>query len=415
MERRTPGRIARSLGGARGRGRVLGLVATLAVVGVALAGCSGYSPYSQIDPKTDRAEDIHFLYQIIFWAALVVFVGVQAAIVYVVLRYRRRNDDRPEQVHGNTRLEMAWTIIPAVILLAVFIPTAQIIYRHAAADEQAEFTVDVYGKQWWWEIHYPDIPVDPADEGQDGLCADAPGQPPRCLITANEVRLPANTDVVFNLRSNNVIHSFWVPQLSGKMDVIPGHDNQLSFTTREPGEYWGLCAEFCGTAHAWMRFKVQVMPQEEFDAWVEAWRQPPAVADANPSTPDVIDPPAAFGACLACHNINGTSARVAAVGINAPPNSVAAGPNLTLLACRDFIGAGVLENTEDGLRTWLKHTDDVKDGVYMPNYYENGTINDQQVEELIQYLRSLQPEGGCPPEYPVGGEIVSAGLAEPTD
>lgn len=406
MERRTPGPIARArgeTGRGRGIGRGVPLVAMLAIVGLILAGCGANQPYSSIDPKTPKAADIQFLYEIVFWGALIVFVGVQAAIVYTVLRYRRRGDERPEQVHGNTRLEMAWTIIPAVILLAVFIPTAQTIYSHAAADERATFEVDVYGKQWWWEIHYPDIPANPNDE------ASGP------LITANELRLPADTDVAFNLRSNNVIHSFWVPQLSGKMDVIPGHDNRMSFRTTEPGEYWGLCAEFCGSAHAWMRFKVQVVPQEEFDAWVAAWRQPPPVADARPDTPDVVDPPAAFGTCLACHNINGATAPPALTGIEAPPNSVGAGPNLTLFACRDFVGAGVLENTEEGLRTWLTHTDDVKDGVYMPNYYENGTITDEQVEELVQYLLSLQPEGGCPAEGRVGGELADPTLVEPTE
>jgi len=127
----------------------------------------------------------------------------------------------------------------------------------------------------------------------------------------------------------------------------------------------------------------------------------------------VAEVPASFGACLLCHNITGTNANIAQSGIRANPNSVQAGPNLTLFACRDFVGAGVLENTEDGLRTWLKHTDDVKDGVYMPNYYEQGIIDDAAVEELVTYLRSLQPEGGCPPEQAVGGEIADPALAEP--
>ena len=399
MERRAPGGTT----GQRGVGRVLSLLAVVVVLGLLLAGCGANQPYSTIDPKSDRAADIQGLYRIIFWGALIVFIGVQAAIVYVVLRFRRRNEDRPEQVHGNTRLEMAWTIIPAVILLVIFIPTARTIYEHAAAsDREGAFEIDVYGKQWWWEVHYPGVPANLSD----------PAAGP--LVTANEVRLPADTDVVFNLRSNNVIHSFWVPQLSGKTDVFPGHDNRLGFRTGEPGEFWGLCAEFCGSAHAWMRFKVQVVPQAEFDAWVDAWRTPPAF-DSKPETADVAEAPAAFGTCLACHNVNGTNARAARTGIEAQPNSLGAGPNLTLLACRDFIGAGVLENTEDGLRTWLKHTNDVKEGVYMPNYYENGTIDDAQVEELVSYLRSLQPAGGCPAEYPVGGEISNPAMVEPTN
>jgi cytochrome c oxidase subunit 2 len=125
--------------------------------------------------------------------------------------------------------------------------------------------------------------------------------------------IPQGADVVFHLRSNNVIHSFWVPQLSGKRDVIPGHDNKLQFTADKVGEYFGECTEFCGGAHAWMRFKVLVVPQAEFDAWVQAMRQPPAV-DGRPETADVIEAPAAFGTCLACHRINGTNAVIAARG-----------------------------------------------------------------------------------------------------
>ena len=187
-----------------------------------------------------------------------------------------------------------------MILLVLFIPTAQVIFEHAAAAEVEDgFRVDVFGKQWWWEISYPDIPAN----------ADDPAQGP--LITANEVLLPVGANVVFNLQSNNVIHSFWVPQLSGKMDVMPGHDNRLQFVAEKPGDYWGECAEFCGGSHAWMRFKVKVVPQEEFDAWVEAWRTPPTT-DANPETADVVEAPAAFGACLACHRISGTNAQIAA-------------------------------------------------------------------------------------------------------
>ena len=223
-------------------------------------------PYSHIAPQTDKAEDIQTLYKITFWAALIVFIGVQAAILYTALRFRRRNEDRPEQVHGSRKLEIAWTVIPAVILLVLFIPNAQVIFKHAAAEQGPDkFDVDVIGKQWWWEFRYRDIPADP----------DNPDAGP--LVTANEALLPVGADVVFHVTSNNVIHSFWVPQLSGKVDVVPGHDNPLQFVASTPGDYFGECAEFCGAAHAWMRFKVKIVPEENFDAWVTAWRTPPDV------------------------------------------------------------------------------------------------------------------------------------------
>ena len=372
--------------------RALPLLALAIIALLVLAGCGDEQPYSHVNPRTEKASDIQWLYKVTFWAALVVFVGVQAVIVYTALRFVRRSDERPEQVHGNRRLELAWTIIPAVVLLVIFIPTAQVIYDHAAAEEDADFVVDVYGKQWWWEIHYPQY------EGAN------PNNPEEPLVTANEVRLPQGADVVFNLYSNNVIHSFWVPQLSGKTDVIPGHGNKLQFTADTPGEYFGECAEFCGAAHAWMRFKVIVQPREEFDAWVAAWRQPPPV-DANPQTADVVEAPPAFGACIACHNISGTNAQLARSGLGADPKSEGAGPNLTLLACRDVIAAGLLENNRENLVTWLMHTDEVKEGVYMPNYVENGSITPEQAEELADYLMQLQPAGGCPPDQPVGGDI----------
>lgn len=393
MRLRAPGRFSGRSGRRGGVARAFPLVALLAVVGLVLAGCGEASPYSQITPRTEKASDIQWLYELIFWLAALVFVGVQAFIIYTVLRWRRRNEDRPEQIHGNRRLELAWTIIPAVVLLAIFIPTAQVIFDHAAAEEEADFVVDVYAKQWWWEFHYPDIP----------------GVNEKPVITANEVRIPQGADVVFNLRSNNVYHAFYVPQLSGKNDVVPGHNNKMQFVADTPGEYFGECTEYCGIAHAWMRFKVIVEPEENFNAWVAAYRQPPPVADARPETADVVEAPASFGTCLACHNISGTNAVAAQDGYQANVLSQGAAPNLTLLGCRDHIGAGVLENNRDNLIQWLKNTKEVKSGTYMPNYYQPaeqgglGAINDQQVEELADYLLSLKPAGGCPPEQPVGG------------
>ena len=396
----------------RGAARWPRVAPFLALIGIllVLSGCSpqDVQPYSHIWPQTNKADDIQELYKIIFWAALIVFIGVQLAIVYTAIRFRRRGDARPEQVHGSRKLEIAWTVIPAVILLVIFIPTARVIFAHAAAVEADNaFRVDVIGKQWWWEISYPDIPAN----------EDDPEAGP--LITANEVILPVGANVVFNLGSNNVVHSFWVPQLSGKTDVIPGHDNRLQFDARQVGEYFGECAEFCGAAHAWMRFKVKIVEPEAFDAWVEAWRTPPTT-EGNPETADVVEVPAAFGACLACHRVNGTNAQIAPQGIAANPGYEdpltreavpGPGPNLTLLACRDTIAAGLLENTPENMETWLKRTDEVKEGVYMPNYYDAGQIDDQQVAELTEYLESLKPAEGCPTDgLPLGGSLDPAAV-----
>ncbi|MFN8591745.1 MAG: cytochrome c oxidase subunit II [Thermomicrobiales bacterium] len=405
MSRLSPGQEESTTPGAQGRWRRLAPILAVAAVLVVLAGCSPTETqiYSTISPQTNKADDIQFLYKIIFWAALIVFIAVQAAIAYTVIRFRRRGEGRPEQVHGSRTLEIAWTVIPAIILLVIFIPTAQTIFKHAAA-EKAEnaFHIEVIGKQWWWEVHYPDIPANP----------DQPDAGP--LTTANEIIIPVGSNVVINLDTNNVIHSFWVPQLSGKLDLIPGHDNRLQFDARQVGEYFGECAEFCGSAHAWMRFKIKVVPQEAFDAWVAAWRTPPA--DANPDTADVVEVPPAFGACLACHRVNGTNAMIAPQGISANPGYEdpetheavpGPGPNLTLLACRDTIAAGLLKNTPENLDRWIKHTDQVKEGTYMPNYYQNGQgLKDEQVAELVKYLSGLKPAAGCPTNgLPIAGVV----------
>lgn len=385
---------------AGGPRRVVPLAAVALLAVGALAGCGVDQPYSTIAPQTAKAHDIQWLYTVTFWLALIVFIAVQGAIVYTVLRFRRRDDQLPEQIHGSKKLEIAWTVAPAIVLLALFIPTAQVIYKHANAESTANFQVDVVGKQWWWEITYPQIPANESN----------PAAGP--LITANEVMVPLGADVVFDLQTNNVIHSFWVPQLSGKMDVIPGHDNKLEFQATTLGDFYGECAEFCGASHAWMRFKVKVVPQAEFDAWVKAWRTPPAF-DAKPDTPDVAEAPAAFGVCLVCHNINGTNAKIAKTGITSNPYGIGAGPNLTLLGCRDTIAAGLLVNNEANVETWLKHTDEVKAGVYMPNYYKAGQIDDAKVAELAKYLESLKPAGGCPDAQPVGGVIAPAATPVP--
>lgn len=404
--------------------RLVPLLALAAIVVLTGCGPEVDQVYSTISPQNEKTNDIQWLYQIIFWAALIVFIGVQMAIAYTAIRFRRRGNRRPEQVHGSRVLEITWTVIPALILLALFIPTVKIIYEHAeAANVEDGFHVNVIGKQWWWEISYPDIPANPEDAEQGPL------------VTANEMILPLGANVVITLQSNNVIHSFWVPQLSGKVDVMPGHDNVLQFTAERVGDYYGECAEFCGGSHAWMRFKVKIVEPEQFDAWVNAWRTPPA--DGNAETADVIDAPASFGACLACHRINGTNATVAAQGMSAMSGYLAApapedevdedalqtaqiapgeyevvggpGPNLTLLGCRDTIGAGILKNTPQNIETWLKHTETVKEGVWMPNYYTQGMINDEQVTELANYLSSLKPAEGCPDAgLPVGGTIPAA-------
>src|SRR6478735_6691592 len=385
-------------GSTGGRRRTLTRLVTLLTLlalaaGVLLPVVGADSPYSTISPQSPQGGDIQWLYKLIFYLSLIVFVGVQIAIVYTVLRYRRRhNDERPEQLHGNKTIEIIWTVVPAIVLLAIFIPTVRTIYAHADQAENGNFTVEVYAKQWWWEIHYAD---------DTGAAAG--------VVTANEIVVPQGKDVVFKLYSNNVIHSFWVPQLSGKLDVMPGHENKLAITTENLGYYFGQCAEFCGDSHALMRFKVIVQPQDVFDQWAADWKAGPSSASAA-AVPDgdITKVPPAFGLCLACHQIEGTNATIAPEGLDEAPLTDTgemgpakyAGPNLTLLGCRTTLAAGVLPNTPENLAKWLHDPQGIKPGVYMGEVIQKGTLTDEQIDQLVTYLESLQPADGCP-EIPV--------------
>jgi cytochrome c oxidase subunit 2 len=377
---------------------------SMAVVAlVALAACTDeYSPYSTLSPRTSVAEDIHGIYKLVFWMALVVFIGVQFAIAYVALRYRRRseNDTRPPQIHGNKTLEIVWTIIPAIVLLVIFIPTVSIMYEHEDDANDGDYVIEVYGKQWWWEIHYPYM-GNPGEDGQN-----------ETLITANEVYVPVGQDVQIKLYSNNVIHSFYVPQLIGKMDVIPGHENRISFTVPQAGRYFGECAEFCGDSHAWMRFQVIALEQPEFDAWVSAQNGAPASAGATYGTDDqgLVTYPQEFGICIACHRVNGTPAQFSPVGLEqapgtreAPDAARTSGPNLGLYACRSTIGAGILPNTLEDLKAWLRDPGSIKPGNYMATVIQPGTLTEEAIDVIAEFLFSLEPEGGCDSVLPGEG------------
>ena len=387
---------------------VLTLVVTL--VGPALA--QDGAPYTATDPKSPEGDRIQGLYKLIFAMGVVVFVFVQFLIVYTAMRFKRNRSQtqRPNQVHGHRTLEITWTVIPAIVLLIIAVPTISTIYStYAAADDTDQaLVVEVYGKQWWWEFHYPGMgPVD-----ADGNAS--------ALITANEVRIPEGKKVVFKLYSNNVIHSFWVPEMTGRMDVIPGHERRLSFTPNASGTYYGECTEFCGTAHAWMRFVVKVQPQADFDTWVSDWNAGPGSATAAYAPGgDVAQTPREFGQCLLCHNITGTNAQGAKSGISADPTSNNAGPNLTLLACRDTLAAGLLENTPENLAVWLLNPGHVKTGNYMyaldtgiKNQGEPGALSPDTVNYLVAYLESLKPDAGCPENGVANGNMNTGALAD---
>lgn len=384
MERHSQDRVGQT-GQPRRRGvfsrmLTLGVLAISALMVLAACGPDVEKPYTTLSPASPTADDVQGLYKLLFWMSLVVFVGVQFAIIYLSMRYRRRSTDtkRPPQIHGNHRLEIAWTIIPAIVLLVLLVPTINTLYDHDAAAQEGDIVIDVYGKQWWWEFEYQE------DATQGGESLD--------VVTANEIWLPVGKSVQLNLQSNNVIHSFWVPRLSGKLDVIPGHVNKLSITPTEVGEFYGECAEFCGAQHAWMRFKINVVPQDEFYAWVNNWRSSPATTIRGEASDQVVKAPDTFAICLTCHKFNGMEGSTQPEGITAPAN---VGPNLTMLACRETIGAGIMEMTPENLAKWLRDPGAVKPGNYMADMIKPGTLSEEDINELVTFLFAMQPEDGC--------------------
>ena len=363
-----------------GRLLTLGTLSLMALLVLAGCGPDIDPPYSHISPESPSAESIQDLYKLVFWLSLVVFVGVQFAVVYIAMRYRRKASitKRPPQIHGSRRLEIAWTIIPAIVLLLLLIPTITLLYEGDAAAEEGDIVIDVYGKQWWWEFQYGE------DVTQDGQSLE--------VVTGNEITVPVGRELQLNLQTNNVIHSFWIPRLSGKLDLIPGHVNTLSITPTEVGTYYGECAEFCGIQHAWMRFTINVVPEDEFYAWVNNWRTSPPTTVRGEATDQVVKAPDSFAVCLGCHRVNGVEGAVAPQGIEAPRSI---GPNLTMLPCRETLAAGMLENTPENLALWLRDPGAVKPGNYMADAIKPGTLSEEQIAELVEYLYSLEPEGGC--------------------
>jgi cytochrome c oxidase subunit 2 len=221
------------------------LVAALLVV----AACTQDHPNSIFHPRTEFNRDVGFLFDILIWAGTAVFIFVEAILIYALVRFRRRDVPRePEHVHGNTTLEIMWTIIPAVILVVIAIPTVRTIFRTQARARADALQVEVIGHQWWWEFRYP----------QYGI------------ITANELYLPIGRTANFTLKTQDVLHSFWIPSLGGKRDLISNRTNYLWFTpdSSTKNAWNGFCAEYCGMSHANMRFRAFTVQPAEFQSWV---------------------------------------------------------------------------------------------------------------------------------------------------
>jgi cytochrome c oxidase subunit 2 len=323
------------------------------------AGCArGEPPMTTMAPKSDFAEWTHRLYlQVIGWDSLILFIVV-VAVALALWRYSTRSrghGDAPPPSAEHLSLEVTWTLGPALVLLAIAVPTIRTTFRSQPAQAPANaLEVKVTAHQWWWEMRYPALGI----------------------VTANEMHLPVGRPVRILLESADVIHSFWVPQLGGKRDVIPGHTNAITLVAHTPGVYLGQCAEFCGLSHANMRFRVFVETPERFHAWSAQQVRPPVVPGRPTDTATPIEGGArlyAGSACVTCHTINGVSTQ-------------RVGPDLTHFGSRTTLAGGVLENTPQNLAAWLRDPAAVKPGAQMPAL----GLPAQEITALVTYLESLK-------------------------
>jgi cytochrome c oxidase subunit 2 len=323
------------------------LVVLAVLVGAVAAGCGG--GHSFLDAKGSEADRIASVWWLMFGLAAAVYVVVAGFIVYAATRGRRRSSES-SRLDEQRFIWIGGVLAPLVILaiLAVVTVDTTSALRNASPHE---LKIDVVGKLWWWQVEYP---------GTD-------------VVTANEIHIPRGTPIDFHLTSDNVIHSFWVPQLAGKMDTIPGQPNDLRFTADTVGTYRGQCAEFCGLQHAHMGIAVVVDTPPDFGRWL-ARRE---ATSLEPASEEAATGQLVFEreACAGCHTIRGTSAQGHV------------GPDLTDVGSRARIGAETLLNTPENMRAWIRDAQHFKPGISMPSFH---SLSNSDVAALATYLESLK-------------------------
>jgi cytochrome c oxidase subunit II len=401
------------------------LVPLLTTLALAACEAGGGYPQTTFRPVSEFGDKLNEVFYITFNWTMGILVLVMALILYATFRFRERPDaPHPEQIHGNTLMEIGWTIAPAIIVVLIGIPTVRTIFETQRRPPDDALVVEVIGHQFWWEFRYPELGI----------------------VTANQMWIPTGRDVSLQMHSADVIHSFWIPRIGGKRDVIPlprrregepaAHKNYLLFNVREPGHYLGQCAEFCGESHAIMRMTVMAVEPTEFDAWAARMRGSAAVAavggqqpgrdtamvgqTADGQVPAMTAEPAPQAqrigqmplptgvgnpfappldevalqqegeriflgaACVACHAVSGTTA----VGV--------LGPALTQYGERPWVGAGAAENNVDNVAQWIRDPQSLKPGTLMPGSLRGGGgmpptgLSDAEVRAVAAYLLSLK-------------------------
>jgi cytochrome c oxidase subunit II len=288
----------------------------------------------------------------------VIFAVVFSLLAYAVVRFRGTAADagrEPPQVYGSTQIEVAWTVIPVLIVVVLFLATARVIHAiQNAPKPPTALEVTVIGHQFWWEIRYPQLGI----------------------VTANELHVPVSdpatpTPTFLKLLSADTNHSFWVPQLAGKTDLIPNRVNEMWIEPQRTGVFLGQCAQYCGRQHAKMLLRVDVHSAEEFAAWVRAQQQQAATQDEAVAVGRRVFETTA---CINCHAVGGTAA------------TGRFGPDLTHLMSRRTIASGAAENTTDNLRLWIENPDAIKPGSLMPAM----KLSDADLDAVVRYMETLR-------------------------
>jgi cytochrome c oxidase subunit 2 len=308
-------------------------------------------------PLSQPAQEVKELSLLVLAICATIFLIVGGLLVYTIIRFRHRAGDdasEPPQIYGSNQIELAWTVLPVLIVFVLVLVTSRSIanIQNRKAPPGAVHAT-VIGHQWWWEIRYPELGV----------------------VTANELHVPASDGsrrqpTFLKLQSADVAHSFWVPQLAGKTDLIPNRENLMWIEPTEPGTYLGNCAEYCGTQHARMLIRVIVHPPGEFERWVAQQKQPAVEETSAQEGRKVFF----ANSCVNCHTIQGTSAQGKF------------GPDLTHLMSRETLASGAAPNTPDSLRLWVRDPQKIKVGCLMPNMQ----MTDEEVDQIVAYLRTLK-------------------------
>jgi cytochrome c oxidase subunit II len=350
MNRRGTGRDDGRGNGAHGPGRTIRrgafLLVSMALV-LTVSGCTG--SIDSFNVVTDRGRDNIWLLNLSFVLSFIVMAIVFGVLLYSIFSFRNR---LPSEREGFVKLEIFWTATPALLLVVLFVLAVRTMNSiEAQHDADDVVTIKAIGNQWWWAFEYPELGI----------------------TTANELHIPTDRPVRIELESTDVIHSFWVPQLGWKLDMIPGRTNVMNFTVDTAGTFDGACTEFCGAQHAWMRLKVVASSNDDFTAWSSK----EAANATSPSSLIARDGESTFmlESCAACHTVKGTAAQGKV------------GPDLTHFGSRETIGAGVLENTPENLEAWLRDPQAYKPGIVMPGF---DRLSDEQIRALVEYLEGLK-------------------------